>query len=107
MTEVPRGALATDEIAQTVLGISRNDMGIVRELRTNKQRRQVIVPTHNPNIVVNGNADLVIPLHNQNDQTDIPVRGALQDAKVREWVCDIMQGDREALERRFTCIIHN
>jgi predicted metal-dependent phosphoesterase TrpH len=80
---------------------------IVRELRANKQRRQVIVVTHNPNIVVNGNADLVIPLHNQNDQTDIPVRGALQDAKVREWVCDIMEGGREALERRFRCIIHD
>ena len=80
---------------------------IVRELRANKQRRQVIVVTHNPNIVVNGNADLVIPLHNPNDQTAIPVRGALQDASVREWVCDIMEGGREALERRFRCIIHD
>ena len=80
---------------------------IVRELRANKQRRQVIVATHNPNIVVNGNADLVIPLHNPNDQTAIPVRGALQDARVREWVCDIMEGGREALERRFRCIIHD
>ena len=80
---------------------------IVRQLRTNKQRRQVIVVTHNPNIVVNGNADLVIPLHVQNGQTAIPVRGALQDAKVREWVCNIMEGGREALERRFRCIIHD
>ena len=80
---------------------------IVRELRSNKQRRQVIVVTHNPNIVVNGNADLIIPLHVQGDQTSIPVRGALQDAEVRKWVCDIMEGGREALERRFRCIIHD
>ena len=80
---------------------------IVRELRSNKQRRQVIVVTHNPNIVVNGNADLVIPLHVQNGQTSIPVRGALQDSEVRKWVCDIMEGGREALERRFRCIIHD
>ena len=80
---------------------------IVRELRANKQRRQVIVVTHNPNIVVNGNADLVIPLHVENGQTSIPVRGALQNAEVREWVCDIMEGGREALERRFRCIIHD
>lgn len=80
---------------------------IVRELRANKQRRQVIVVTHNPNIVVNGNADLVIPLDNPNDQTHIPVRGALQDREVRKWVCNIMEGGREALERRFRCIIHD
>lgn len=80
---------------------------IVHELRANKQRRQVIVVTHNPNIVVNGNADLIIPLHVQNGQTAIPVRGALQDARVREWVCNIMEGGREALERRFRCIIHD
>lgn len=80
---------------------------IVRELRTNKQRRQVIVVTHNPNIVVNGNADLVIPLHVQHGQTSIPVRGALQNAEVRQWVCDIMEGGREALKRRFRCIIHD
>lgn len=80
---------------------------IVRELRANKQRRQVIVVTHNPNIVVNGNADLVIPLDNPNDQTYIPVRGALQDREVRKWVCNIMEGGREALERRFRCIIHD
>lgn len=80
---------------------------IVRELRANKQRRQVIVVTHNPNIVVNGNADLVIPLHVPSGQTSIPVRGALQDGEVRKWVCDIMEGGREALERRFRCIIHD
>ncbi len=80
---------------------------IVLQLRANKQRRQVIVVTHNPNIVVNGNADLIIPLHVQNGQTAIPVRGALQDPKVREWVCNIMEGGREALERRFRCIIHD
>ncbi len=83
------------------------DLIVRGELRTNKQRRQVIVVTHNPNIVVNGNADLVIPLDNPNDQTHIPVRGALQDREVRKWVCNIMEGGREALERRFRCIIHD
>ena len=35
---------------------------IVRQLRETKTKRQVIVVTHNANIVVNGDAEMVLPL---------------------------------------------
>ncbi len=78
---------------------------IVREIQTNKLRRQLLIVTHNPNIVVNGNADLVIPIEDKNGQAAIPVMGALQNPGVRKVVCDVMEGGREALERRFRRIV--
>lgn len=78
---------------------------IVKEIQTNKLRRQLLIITHNPNIVVNGNADLVIPIEEQSGLAAIPVSGALQEPAVRKAVCDIMEGGRQALERRFRRIV--
>jgi len=78
---------------------------IVKEIQTNKLRRQLLIITHNPNIVVNGNADLVIPIEEQSGLATIPVSGALQEPAVRKAVCDIMEGGRQALERRFRRIV--
>jgi ABC-type lipoprotein export system ATPase subunit len=78
---------------------------IVREIQTNKLRRQLLIITHNPNIVVNGNADLVIPVEDRNGRAAIPVMGALQNQDVCKVVCDVMEGGREALERRFRRIV--
>lgn len=74
---------------------------IVKEIQTNKLRRQLLIVTHNPNILVNGNADLVIPIEEQSGLASIPVSGSLQEPAVRKAVCDIMEGGRQALERRF------
>lgn len=78
---------------------------IVKEIQTNKLRRQLLIVTHNPNILVNGNADLVIPIEEQAGLAAIPVSGALQEPAVRRAVCDIMEGGRQALERRFKRIV--
>lgn len=78
---------------------------IVKEIQTNKLRRQLLIVTHNPNILVNGNADLVIPIEEQSGLASIPITGSLQDPAVRKTVCDIMEGGRQALERRFRRIV--
>jgi DNA repair exonuclease SbcCD ATPase subunit len=78
---------------------------IVDAIHTNKLRRQLIIVTHNPNIVVNGNADLVFPLEERSGQTAISCSGSLQSVEVRKAVCEIMEGGQEALERRFRQII--
>jgi hypothetical protein len=64
-----------------------------------------LIITHNPNIVVNGNADLVIPLEERSGRAEIPVMGALENPAVCKAVCDVMEGGREALERRFRRIV--
>ena len=74
---------------------------IVAQLRRVKSSRQLIVVTHNPNIVVNGDAELVVALKPVKGQTYIEAEGGLQDRKVRETICQVMEGGREAFERRY------
>ena len=74
---------------------------IVRQIRENKLRRQLIVVTHNPNVVVNGDAELVHVLDFTNGQCRVVQAGALQEKSVREEVCRVMEGGREAFSRRW------
>ena len=74
---------------------------VVRQIRENKLRRQIIVVTHNPNIVVNGDAEMVHALHFASGQCVVRHSGSLQEANIREEVCQIMEGGREAFARRY------
>ncbi len=74
---------------------------IVRQIRENKLRRQLIIITHNPNIVVNGDAEMVHALDFRRGQCRVFECGALQDKSVREEVCRVMEGGREAFSRRW------
>ncbi|MYB38464.1 MAG: AAA family ATPase [Gammaproteobacteria bacterium] len=74
---------------------------VVRQMRENKRRRQIIVVTHNPNIVVNGDAEMLHALDFQSGQCIVTQSGSLQDPAMREEVCRIMEGGREAFERRY------
>ncbi len=74
---------------------------IVRQIRENKLRRQIIVVTHNPNVVVNGDAELVHIMEFGSGQCYIKQSGALQKKTVREEVCRVIEGGREAFERRW------
>ena len=76
---------------------------IVRQLRQNKTRRQVIVATHNPNIVVNGDAEQVIAMDHQAGQCMVALdgTGSLSEMGVRDEVCRVMEGGRRAFERRY------
>ena len=74
---------------------------IVRQIRENKRRRQLIIVTHNPNVVVNGDAEMVHAFDFGGGQCRVEERGALQEKKVREEVCRVMEGGREAFSRRW------
>jgi hypothetical protein len=74
---------------------------IVRQIRENKLRRQLIIVTHNPNVVVNGDAEMVHVLDFRAGQCRVVQSGALQDKSVREEVCRVMEGGREAFSRRW------
>ena len=75
---------------------------IVAQLREIKRKRQVIVVTHNANVVVNGDSENVIPLHvNTSAQTVISGNGGLQEYEVRNKVCEILEGGKEAFESRY------
>ena len=57
--------------------------------------------THNPNIVVNGDAEMLHVLDFQDGQCRIVQSGSLQEASIREEICRVMEGGREAFERRY------
>ena len=78
---------------------------LVTQLRETKLRRQVIVVTHNPNIVVHGDAELVLSLEAGGGETQIKCKGGLQEQKVRDEICEIMEGGSEAFETRYRRIM--
>jgi chromosome segregation protein len=60
-------------------------MRIVALIRTSKNHRQLIFATHNPNIVVNGDADKVIALRSGDPAIQLFTDGAIETADVRSW----------------------
>ena len=74
---------------------------VVRQIRENKLRRQIIVVTHNPNIVVNGDAEMLHALSFEGGQCTVKQSGSLQEKAIREEVCRVMEGGREAFRRRY------
>ena len=74
---------------------------IVRQLRETKSRRQVIVVTHNANIVVNGDAEMVLPLKVECGATRVRRAASIQKKEVRDAICDILEGGQQAFEQRY------
>ena len=66
-----------------------------------KKQQQIIVVTHNPNIVVNTNSEQVVQLDYRNGQIINSCSGALQNHDVRDAICEVMEGGKEALEKRY------
>ncbi|MDE0496279.1 MAG: AAA family ATPase [Acidimicrobiaceae bacterium] len=65
-----------------------------------KGRRQVIVATHNANIVVNGDADQVIQLDAEGEHGYIACAGAIEDPTVRDAIVQTVDGGDEAFRLR-------
>lgn len=66
-----------------------------------KKNRQLLLVTHNPNIAVNANSDNIIHMNFQTGQIMVAGNNALQDRSIRSAVCAVMEGGRDALDRRY------
>ncbi len=73
---------------------------VLPALKNLKGRRQLIVATHDPNIVVNGDADMVIQLEATSDRGRIACAGAIDDPAVRDAIVETVDGGREAFRLR-------
>jgi energy-coupling factor transporter ATP-binding protein EcfA2 len=73
---------------------------IVPVLRRAKERRQVIVVTHNANIAVLGDAEQVIVLKSNAEKGTIVARGSIDDPATRDAACTILEGAKDAFKRR-------
>lgn len=76
---------------------------IVEQVRRMKEHRQIMIVTHNPNIVVHGDADLVHAMVDESGQVrrDAAASGGLQDKATRKFICDVMEGGSIAFRKRF------
>ena len=78
---------------------------LVERLRRAKQRRQIIIVTHNANLVVNTDADQVIVAacgpHRPGQLPEITYRsGGLENPEIRRLVCEILEGGETAFRER-------
>jgi predicted ATP-dependent endonuclease of OLD family len=73
---------------------------IVGNLRAIKERRQVILATHNANIAVLGDAELIVPLQGYGDRGRLRDLGAVDAPDTRERACKILEGGPTAYRRR-------
>ncbi len=65
-----------------------------------KQKRQIFLITHNPNLVVNIDSDqVIIAKQNENEKISY-TSGTLDDEKHIDEVCKILEGGEEALKKR-------
>ena len=69
-------------------------------LKRLKGRRQIIVATHNANIVVNGDADQVIQLEATADRGHVALSGAIEEPGVRHAIVQTVDGGDEAFRLR-------
>ena len=80
--------------------------GIVPRMREGKQRRQFIFSTHNANIPVLGDAELIIGLSTTEKKGSVRAHvdpahaGSIDTDSVRELVEEILEGGHEAFEKR-------
>jgi DNA repair ATPase RecN len=73
---------------------------IVTTLRAIKESRQVILVTHNANIAVLGDSELILPMCRENDCGKIKNRGSIDTDITKRCVLDILEGGSSAFLRR-------
>ncbi|MFZ6687651.1 TrlF family AAA-like ATPase [Undibacterium sp. SXout11W] len=73
---------------------------LVPVLRQAKERRQVIIVTHNANVAVLGDAEQIVVMKANNDRGEIFARGSIDHSATRESACGILEGAREAFLQR-------
>jgi recombinational DNA repair ATPase RecF len=73
---------------------------LVPLFRSSKQQRQLIIVTHNANVPVNADAELIYALKAQGGRGVCLSQGGLDRPDVTQAVLDIMEGTEEAFRRR-------
>ena len=77
---------------------------VVKSIRKMKNKRQIIIVTHNPNIPVLGDAEGIIILE-RNEEGKVTFRnnkkaGCIEEKLIKDGICDIMEGGERAFKKR-------
>jgi chorismate mutase len=73
---------------------------VVKTLRYIKERRQVIVVTHNANIAVLGDSELLFPMKRMSEKGRAIDRGSVDRSATKQAVIEILEGGGHAFLRR-------
>lgn len=73
---------------------------VVGHLEGAKERRQVLIATHSANLVVLGDAELVIPMRVKDGRGEPYAAGAVDRAETRDQVCALLEGGTRAYRKR-------
>ncbi len=73
---------------------------VVEKLREEKEKRQFIVATHNANITVSADAELILALDADEKRGKEEASGSIDDLNIREAVERILEGGRSAFIMR-------
>lgn len=78
---------------------------LVGRFKEAKTRRQIIIVTHNANLVVNTDADqVIVASRGEHKPKSLPdfsyVSGGLENSEIRAAVCDILEGGEQAFAER-------
>ncbi len=73
---------------------------VLQALKELKGRRQVIIATHNANVVVNGDADMIIQLDASAHQGKVACAGAIEEPEIRNAIVRTVDGGEAAFRLR-------
>lgn len=73
---------------------------IVERIREAKERRQLIVITHNANIPVNGDSEYILALDSGSRLMKLGSNGTIEQENIKKEICDVMEGGKEAFDMR-------
>ena len=73
---------------------------VVEKIKAIKEKRQVIVITHNANIPVIGDSEYIITMDSNSRFLKEHSEGMVEDAAVRNDICEIMEGGEDAFNKR-------
>jgi hypothetical protein len=78
---------------------------LVDRFKSAKNRRQIIIVTHNANLVVNADADqIIVATAGSHRPGQLPLiqyeSGGLENLKIRQQVCEILEGGEQAFKER-------
>ncbi len=72
---------------------------LISIFKTIKQYRQIIIVSHNANLVVNSDSEQIIIAQNEDGLLKY-ISGSLEDPHINKAVCQILEGGKFAFEKR-------
>lgn len=73
---------------------------IVDRLQEAKSKRQMIIVTHNANIPVNADSELITCLSPISNKLKISLQGTIDIPEIKKEICDVMEGSVDAFDMR-------